>query len=155
VVNLLANARSRIYISFDLWSSPNSYTLCGIVAHFAGQDCHNYSVLIGLRRIKGAHSGENITEVAVPVLQEYRVAANLGIFVTDNAELNNTAIRHILVTIQPDIKDADSRRARYLGYIINLATKAFLFSKDVEAFEQVVDSVDDTTSMDSDVMKKA
>ena len=35
--------------------------------------------------------------------------------------LNNTAIRYILVAIKPDIKDADSRRARYLGHIINLA----------------------------------
>jgi hypothetical protein len=155
VVNLLANARSRIHISFDLWSSPNSYALCGIVAHFAGQDCHNHSVLIGLRRMKGAHSGENIAEVAVPVLQEYGVAANLGVFVADNAESNDTAIRHILAAIRPDIKDADSRRARCLGHIINLAAKAFLFGKDVEAFEQVVDSVDDTTSMDSDAMKKA
>ena len=93
---MLAGARSRIHISFDLWSSLNSYALCGIVTYFTGQDYHNHSVLIGLRRIKGAHSGENIAEVAIPVLQEYRVAANLGVFVTDNAELNDTAIRYIL-----------------------------------------------------------
>jgi len=90
----------------------------------------------------------------VPVLQEYRVTANLGIFVTDNAELNDTAIRHILVTIRPDIKDTDLHRARCLGYIINLAVKAFLFSKDVKAFKQVVNSVDNTMSMDSDIIKK-
>ena len=52
-----------------------------------------------MRRIKGAYSGENIIEVAVPVLQEYRVVPNLGIFITDNAELNDIAIRYILVAI--------------------------------------------------------
>ena len=85
--------------------------------------------------MRGAYSGENIAEVAIPVLQEYGVIAKLGVFVTDNAESNDTAIRHILAAIRPDIKDADSRRARCLGHIINLAAKAFLFSKDVKAFK--------------------
>jgi hypothetical protein len=67
-MKLLASAQSRIHVSFDLWTSLNNYTLCRIVAHFAGQDCHNHSVLIGLRRMKGAHSGENIAEVTIPVL---------------------------------------------------------------------------------------
>jgi hypothetical protein len=154
VVDLLASAKSRIHVSFDLWSSPNHYALCGVVAHFAGQDSHNHSILIGLKRMKGAHSGENIAEVAIPVLQEYKITANLGVFVADNAESNDVAVRHILATLRPDIKDPDSRRSRCLGHIINLAAKAFLFGKDVEAFNQVVDSVDDTTSMDSDAMRR-
>jgi hypothetical protein len=155
IVQLLASAKSRIHVSFDLWTSPNNYALCGVVAHFAGQDARNHSVLVGLKRMKGAHSGENIAEVAIPVLQEYGITAKLGVFVADNAESNDVAIRHILAVLRPDIKDPNSRRSRCLGHIINLAAKAFLFGKDVEAFEQITNTVDDTTSMDSEAMKKA
>jgi hypothetical protein len=105
--------------------------------------------------MKGSHSGEIIAEVAITVLQEYKIAAHLGVFVVDNAESNDVAIRHILATLRPDIQDPDSCRSRCLGHIINLAAEAFLFGKDVEAFNQVADYVDDTTSMDSDAIKKA
>ena len=155
VVDLLASAKSRIHVSFDLWSSLNHYALCGVITHFAGQDSHNHSILIGLKRIKGAHSGENIAEIAIPVLQEYKITANLGVFIADNAESNDITVRYILVTLRPDIKDPNSRRSRCLGYIINLAANTFLFGNDVEAFNQVVNSVDNTTSIDSDAMKKA
>jgi hypothetical protein len=53
-------------------------------------------VLLGLKRIKGPHSGENITEVMIPVLKEYKVALRLGVFIADNVDSNNTVIRLIL-----------------------------------------------------------
>ena len=34
------------------------------------------------------------------------------------------------------MKDPDSRRVRYLGHIINLAAKAFLFGKEADAFKE-------------------
>ena len=38
--------------------------------------------------------------------------------------------------MRPDIKKLESRRVRCLGYILNLAAKAFLFGKDADAFEE-------------------
>jgi len=42
--------------------------------------------------------------------------------------------------LRPNIKEPDSRRVRYLGYILNLIVKAFLFNKDADAFESDTDS---------------
>jgi hypothetical protein len=53
-------------------------------------------VLLGLKRIKGLHSGENIIEVIIPVLKEYKVAPRLRVFIVDNVDSNNTVIRLIL-----------------------------------------------------------
>jgi hypothetical protein len=39
-----------------------------------------------------------------------------------------------------DIKDPNSRRVRCLGYIINLAAKAFLFGKNADAFKNSIDA---------------
>ena len=60
----------------------------------------------------------------------------IGYFVGDNDVRIDTVIRVILAQLRPDLKDPDSRRVRYLGYIINLAAKAFLFGKDADAFEE-------------------
>jgi hypothetical protein len=131
----LANAQSRIHISFDLWTAPNSLAICGIVAHYLGTDLKNHSVLIGMRRVRGRHSGENIAEVIIPVLIEMGLVERLGMFIGDNLESNDVAIRVILKTLRPDIKDPDSRRVRCLGHIINLVAKAFLFGKNEYSFE--------------------
>lgn len=154
VKQILVEARSRIHISFDLWTSPNGYALCAICAHFVGSNVRNNTVLLGLKRMKGPHSGENIAEVMIPVLKEYEVAPRLGVFIADNADSNDTAIRSILAQIRPDL-DHVSRRARCLGHIINLAAKAFLFGSDTEAFESIVKQVTDDTPFDSKTMKEA
>lgn len=51
VINDLHNARSKIHLSFDLWSSPNSLTLCGVVAHYVTDDLKNRTILLGLKRV--------------------------------------------------------------------------------------------------------
>jgi hypothetical protein len=64
----LARARSRIHISFDLWTSPNHRAFVGIVAHWLDEDLKKQDALIGLRRIRGSYSGENIAEAVIPLL---------------------------------------------------------------------------------------
>jgi hypothetical protein len=109
-------------------------------------------VLLGLKRIISSYCGEAISEVIIPILREYDITPKLGVFITDNAESNDTAIKAILSDIRPDLA-VFPRRARCFGHIINLAAKAFLFGTDIEAFETVVDQVSDDTAWDSKVIK--
>ena len=92
----LARARSRIHISFDLWTSPNHRAFVGIVAHWLDEDLKKQDTLIGFRRVRGSHSSENIAEAMIPLLQMYELGPKLGYFVGDNIGSNNTAIRCIL-----------------------------------------------------------
>jgi hypothetical protein len=131
----LATAKSRIHISADLWTSPNSLPIVGNVAHYLDKDLVVQSTLIGMRRAKGAHTGENIAEAMIPVLVEMGVVSRLGFFVGDNAGNNDTCWRAIYRKLCPDIKAPDNRRVRCLGHILNLAAKAFLFERDADAFE--------------------
>jgi hypothetical protein len=107
----------------------------GVVIHYFNKDLINQSYLVGMRRINGAHTSENIAEVAMPILIEIGILPKLGYFIANNNSRNNTYIWAILRKHQPDIKDPDNRRVRCLGYIINLAAKAFLFGKNIDAFE--------------------
>jgi hypothetical protein len=149
-----AAAKLRIHISFDLWSSPNGYAICAICSHFVGQSNCNRSVLLGMKRILGAHSGENIAEVILPVLQDFEITSNIGVFVADNVDTNDVAIKAILRILRPDLT-IRNRRARCLGHIINLAAKAFIFGKDTTAFDNAIESVDESEPLESDKMKKA
>jgi hypothetical protein len=74
-----------------------------VCAHFVGSNTRNTTVLLSLRRMKGPHGGENIVEVIIPVLEEYEVVLRLSVFITDNAESNDTTIRVILTRLRPDL----------------------------------------------------
>jgi hypothetical protein len=155
VKEVLAEAKSKIHISFDLWTSPNAYAICAICAHFVGPDYANHSVLLGMKRMLGTHHGEDISEAILPVLEEYKIGPNLGVFVADNADSNDTAIRAMLQVLRPDLNIEDCR-SRCLGHILNLAAKAFLFGKETSAFEDAVDLVNENDeAVESDKMKKA
>jgi hypothetical protein len=56
IKQVLAQAVSRIHISFDLWTSPNGYAICGVVAHFVGHQYRNQQVLLALKRMKYNHT---------------------------------------------------------------------------------------------------
>lgn len=61
VQNLLSKAISRIYISFDLWSSSNNIALAGIVVHFVDYNLRQWNFLIGLPAHYGGHDSRSIS----------------------------------------------------------------------------------------------
>jgi hypothetical protein len=103
------------------------YTICTITAYFVRSNYRNCSLLLGIKRIREAYSREKIIEAMIPVLEEFKLKLNLGVFVTNNIDSNNSAIKVILIILRLDF-NARIYRSRYLSYIINLAVKAFIFN---------------------------
>jgi hypothetical protein len=141
IIDDLQNARSKIHLSFNLWSSPNSLALCGVVAHYVTADLTNRALLLGLKCVQGTNSGENITDVVLKVIREFKIADKIGYFQADNTGNNNTCICMILNAISPN-SDLSHRRMRCYGHIINLAAKAFLFDDDPVAFELKIENAE-------------
>jgi hypothetical protein len=129
----LKNARSMVHLSFDLWASPNFYSLAGIVAHYIDSDGYRQTQLLAIRRVRG-HSGEDIAESVHQVIREYRIQDLVGFFVLDNALSNDTAVDCILRMLDSSMpEDARKRRQiRCLAHIINLVAKAFLLGEKAE-----------------------
>jgi len=135
----LQASKSRIHLSFDLWTSPNHLSFVGVVGHYMSPQYKVETVLLGLRRLHGPHSGENIAEAVLKVIRKYGLTGNqIGWFILDNASSNDTCVTEILKALR--INDTvERRRLRCLGHIINLGAKAFLFGPDPNAFEKEVE----------------
>jgi hypothetical protein len=106
----------------------------GVVFHYLDRNLKVRSLLAGMRRVEGSHTGETIAEAVIPVHEAYKYL--LGYFIGDNASPDDTAVPAMLAKLRPDIKNPDSRRVRYLGHIINLAAEVFLFGRNADAFEE-------------------
>ena len=82
----LKDARSRISLSFDLWTSSNSKSVLGIIAMWIDGSGKKRSTVLGLRRLHGEHSGENQAQVILELLRDYEISGDqIGYFMLDNA----------------------------------------------------------------------
>jgi len=105
-----------------LWTSPNTHAIIRVVGHFVNRDGRRCYVVLGLREIIGEHTGKNMAGVLIDLFRDYGIAGNIGYFIADNAELNNTCIKAILYILYLNIlvKLRKGRQLHYFGYIINL-----------------------------------
>ena len=112
-------------------------SLMAVVAHYLDKDFVNQTRLIALRRLLRPHSRANITEMLIDVIGDFSIADQLGYFITDNAESNDTCLKRVIRKIYPDYTDDDvnKRRLRCWGHILNLIARSFLFRRDADAFE--------------------
>src|SRR6267142_4510766 len=92
VTEHLQNALGKVHISFDLWTSRNLLTLCGIIVHFIDKQGKLCTFLLSLPEIVGSHTGVHIAESVAAIIHEFNLMDRIGYFVLDNADNNDTAI---------------------------------------------------------------
>ncbi|KAM3517051.1 hypothetical protein MY4038_010335 [Beauveria bassiana] len=135
----IQSAKSRIHISCDLWTSPNSLAILGVVAHYVTEDCKLEHHTLALKDIDGEHDWSHLAAAIMDVIDDWGFASKLGYFVMDNAGNNDTMMKCLSLALlrQYDIRyDPTSHRLRCQGHIINLAAKSFLFVTDKEKIER-------------------
>jgi len=92
----LEESHGLIHFSFDQWTSPNPLAFLGVVAHYLDDSHRNRITLIGLKRLRGSHSGENMAQLLIELLRDYELINKLRYFVIDNAPLNDTCLVKLL-----------------------------------------------------------
>ena len=95
VIEALSTARSKIHLSFDLWTAPNYVPILGITGHWTTDDYMIKTSLLALREISGPHDGQNIGQVIYDVIKDFKFESKVGYFMRDNATNNDTAIQSI------------------------------------------------------------
>lgn len=155
LITALETSKSQIHFSFDLWTSPHCRSILGVVGHYLNSQGQNVTVLLGLRRLMGSHSGSSMAEPVIQVIQDYKVIDKIGYFVLDNASNNDTCLEEVFDQIHPDLSVSD-RCLRCFGHIVNLAAEAFLYGKNPEAFisEVVSESVQTDDIKELEVWRK-
>ena len=73
LVALLLNSYIKVYISFDLWTSPNRYFMLGIIYYFINQAFKACTILLSLKALHGPYSGENMAILLVQIIKDYNL----------------------------------------------------------------------------------
>jgi hypothetical protein len=138
----LREARSRISVSFDVWTAPSCIAILGAVAHFVDKTGKRRTAVLALRQLQGTHNGENLAGVLLQIFDEYDIGKRIGFFMADNADNNDTCVDIMLQELSPPMtaKQRKKRRLRCAGHIVNLCAHAFLMGKDAEKIAKEMDT---------------
>src|SRR5579871_812995 len=139
----LNEARSRISISMDAWTSPSCIiSILGVAAHFIDKSGKRRTTILALGHLQGVHSGENMAGVLLQIFNEYGIQNRIGYFMGDNHEANDTCIDSLLQQLHPwmTAKQRKKHRLRCAGHIINFCTHAFIMGKDAEKIAREMDA---------------
>lgn len=96
-ITSLSNAKSKIHLWVDGWSSPNRTSILAVGASFLGPDQQMKTILLSLKEIIGQHTGANQAIMVMDTIDKYGFADNLGYIVMDNATSNDTLIRELSI----------------------------------------------------------
>jgi hypothetical protein len=135
----LTHVRTKINLSFDLWTSPNRrLSLLGVVAHYLNQRFELRALLLALLRIAGAHMAVSLSAQLVTILDHYNLRESFGYTITDNASKNRVCLN--LLSQELGFNTA-KRHVLCMGHVINLVAYKVLFGSDVESFEHELSNI--------------
>ncbi|KAG9093931.1 hypothetical protein FS749_013461 [Ceratobasidium sp. UAMH 11750] len=126
----MKNAHGRICLTSDLWSDGNLRSFMAVTAHYIDQYGNLRDHLISFRKINGSHTGTNIAQAFVDVLDESNVLKKVGFITLDNASNNNTLMEELakaLVNRGVDF-DPEENHIRCFPHVLNLAVNTIIKS---------------------------
>lgn len=95
---------AKMSIALDCWTSPFKHAFMAITGYFLDQEWEYREVLLGFEPISGTHSGVNLGEVVIRILQQHQIIHRILAVTTDNASNNKT----LITAVNESIKDLQS-----------------------------------------------
>ncbi|KAI2883810.1 transcriptional regulator family: Zinc finger, BED-type predicted [Aspergillus niger] len=86
----LARSSRTLALSLDVWTSENQIPIMGIIGHWISPEFDKRDELLEFTEINGPHSGENLADVVLNMLDELDIAPKLLTITGDNAGNNGT-----------------------------------------------------------------
>jgi hypothetical protein len=100
--------------------------------------------VLGLRNTLSSHTGANMADHLLSVIQYFGISSQIAYFIADNASNNDAALK-VLSTYLPSIQlDPVKQRLRCTGHIYNLVSKAILYGVDSDCLEDASQAASQT-----------
>jgi hypothetical protein len=91
---------AKLSIALDCWTSPFRQAFMAITGYFLDQYWQYQEVLLGFEPLSGSHTGVNLSDMVLKILQQHKITDRVLTVTTDNASNNNTMVASIQESLQ-------------------------------------------------------
>ena len=76
----MQNILGKISYTIDIWTSPLAKSFLAITAHFMDKEWKLQSILLDFVQIWGPHTGENIKNIFISCLENFKIQIKISFF---------------------------------------------------------------------------
>lgn len=95
ITEAIQEAFSQVHIIFNGWTSRRLYSFLSIIVDYYSIHRGHMHFLIAMPCLEGSHTGKNLAEEVLSVINEYNFSKKIGYMMLDNVLNNNTAVEAI------------------------------------------------------------
>ncbi|MBW0520489.1 hypothetical protein O181_060204 [Austropuccinia psidii MF-1] len=85
----ISNSSDHVSFTTDTWTSPNIIAYMAVTAHFLDEQFNLMTLLLGLSKIEGNHSGPSLAKLFFKIINQYNLEDRMFGLTTDNASVNH------------------------------------------------------------------
>jgi hypothetical protein len=121
-------SNAKLSLALDCWTSPFQQAFMAVTGYFLDHDWEYRELLLGFEPLSGTHSGINLSEVLMKLLQQHEIADRVLAITTDNASNNNTLMTYVNEAIQSlELSESSTViRVPCIAHVIQLSLKDLL-----------------------------
>ncbi|SJL03663.1 uncharacterized protein ARMOST_16509 [Armillaria ostoyae] len=134
ISEMLQEHEGDLHFATDAWTSPNHRPYVAVTVHFEDKG-KPVSLLLDIVEVAKNHTGENLAEAFVEILEDFKLSDKILSITCDNASNNDTMIEAIAEAI--DDFPGEANRTRCFAHITNLVAKSLL-----KQFDELADGLD-------------
>jgi hypothetical protein len=98
-------ADAKISLALDCWTSPFQQAFMAITAYFIDNEWNYQELLLGFEPLHGPHSGKNLSDVLLQLLQERQLLDRIFTVTTDNVERETFLVAdHVVINTTPNAR---------------------------------------------------
>jgi len=118
------NLDSQVPFTTDCWTSPNNLAFMGVTAHYIDKDWNIQATCLDFLPLSDAHTGSNLHESFVRVLNTFGLSSKVLGVTLDNASNNDCFIEKLSSDSETSFKSF--HHIRCFAHVLNLAAQAAL-----------------------------
>ena len=118
----------KLSLALYCWKSPFGQAFMAVTGYFLDQHWEYREILLGFEPLSGSHSGVNLSEVVLKLLQQHEITDRVLAVTTDNATNNKTMISSIQESLQSlELNDSSTIvRIPCIAHVIQLSLNDLL-----------------------------
>ncbi|CAB5390718.1 unnamed protein product [Rhizophagus irregularis] len=128
IQKILKETLGKLSLSLDIWTSTVVKSYMGITVHFIDNSWKLQQITLDFIELEGSHTGKNIAEELITVLNLYGISKKINSITTNNASNNDTMFSYLELWAKDNDIDfsENNQQCRCFAHVVNLAVQAAL-----------------------------
>jgi hypothetical protein len=123
IINHLDQIEGKCSLTADMWTSMNREAYLGITIHYVNSDWHLCNFLLDIIPFTTRHTGENIAQEIVRVLNEFNISDKIIALTTDNESAMIVCGRKVADSLNAELSSMNFSHYRCAAHVLNLGVK--------------------------------